>query len=132
MLVFQQVSTVYCHLWVKTGISPAAFLPASLSGVSTRPFTHFEGVAVYQDDGLKGGTASVGQLMERLLLAPIFLQQGVAHHAGRPFEARAEAKGNIRGRLGAAAVRQVHLEPEERSHDRDGSTKKVGKVGSSK
>lgn len=79
---------------------------------------------MHQDDGLKGGAASVGQLMERLLSAPVLLQQGVAHHAGRPFEVRAEAKGNIRGRLSAAAVRQVHLEPKERSHDRDGSAKK--------
>lgn len=79
---------------------------------------------MHQDDGLEGGAASVGQLMQRLLSAPAALQQGAAHHARRAPEARAEAEGDVRGRLGAAATRQVHLEPGQRGGGRtagDGS-----------
>lgn len=71
---------------------------------------------MYQDDGLEGGPAFVGQLMQRLLLAPALLQQGVAYHAGRAFEARAEVERDVRARLGAAAARQVDLKPAERQH----------------
>lgn len=80
----------------------------------TRPLNYLEGTVVHQDDGLEGGAASVGQLMQRLLSAPAALQQGAAHHARRAPEARAEAEGDVRGRLGAAATRQVHLEPGQR------------------
>lgn len=69
---------------------------------------------MHQDDGLEGGAASVGQLVERFLFAPALLQQGVADHAGRLFEARAEAQRHVRGRLGAAAARQVDLKPAQR------------------
>lgn len=66
---------------------------------------------MHQDDGLEGGAASVRQLMQRLLWAPAALQQGAARHARRAAEARADPQGDVRGRLGAAAARQVHLEP---------------------
>lgn len=77
-----------------------------------------EDVFVHQDDGLEGGTALVGQLMERFLFAPALLQQGVADHAGRASEARAEVEGDVGARLGAAAARQVDLKPAERVHNR--------------
>lgn len=66
---------------------------------------------MYQDDGLEGCPTFVGQLMQRLLFVPALLQQGVTHHAGRAFEARAEVEGDVRARLGAAAARQVDLKP---------------------
>lgn len=68
---------------------------------------------MHQDDGLEGRAALIGQLMERLLFAPALLQQGVAHHAGRACEARAEVEGDVGARLGAAAARQVDLKPAE-------------------
>ena len=71
---------------------------------------------MHQDDGLEGGSAFVGQLMERFLFAPALLQQGVTHHTGRAFEARAEVEGDVRARLGAAAARQVDLKPAEKVH----------------
>lgn len=74
-----------------------------------------------QDDGLEGGSAFVGQLMERFLFAPALLQQGLTHHTGRAFEARAEVEGDVRARLSAAAARQVHLKPAERVHTGAGS-----------
>lgn len=58
--------------------------------------------------------------MERFLFAPALLQQGVTHHTGRAFEARAEVEGDVRTRLGAAAARQVDLKPAERVHDEPG------------
>lgn len=66
---------------------------------------------MHQDDRLEGGAAAVGQLLQRLLPAPAALQQRAAHHARRAAEAGAEAQGHVRGRLGAAAAGQVHLEP---------------------
>ncbi|KAG7226223.1 hypothetical protein INR49_002962 [Caranx melampygus] len=77
--------------------------------------TDLKDIVVHQDDGLEGGSAFVGQLMEHLLLAPALLQQGVTHHAGRAFEARAEVEGDVGARLGAAAARQVDLKPAERT-----------------
>lgn len=83
-----------------------------------RPLTarvpDLEDVVVHQDDGLEGGPAFVGQLVERFLFAPALLQQGVTHHTGRTFEARAEVEGNVRAWLGAAAARQVHLKSAEK------------------
>lgn len=94
---------------------------------SQHEFTDLEDVFVHQDDGLEGGSAFVGQLMERFLFAPALLQQGVTHHTGRAFEARAEVEGDVRARLGAAAVRQVDLKPAERMHTEAGLlTVKVG------
>lgn len=55
----------------------------------------FESVVLDQDDGLEGGAAFVGQLVERLLLGPAPLQQRAAHHAGRVDEAGAEAQGHV-------------------------------------
>ena len=75
---------------------------------------------MHQDDGLEGGSAFVGQLVERFLFAPALLQQGVTHHTGRAFEARAEVEGDVRARLGAAAARQVDLKPAERAHTEAG------------
>lgn len=77
-----------------------------------------EDVVVHQDDGLEGGPAFVGQLVERFLFAPALLQQGVTHHTGRAFEARAEVEGDVRARLGAAAARQVHLKSAEKGAHR--------------
>lgn len=79
-------------------------------------FTDLEGVFVHQDDGLEGGAAFVGQLVERFLFAPALPLQGVTYHTGRAFEARAEAEGDVRAGLGAAAARQVDLEPAGRVH----------------
>lgn len=73
--------------------------------------TDLKDVVVHQDDGLEGRPAFVGQLMERLLSAPALLQQRVAHHARRAFEAGAEVEGHVGARLGAAAARQVDLKP---------------------
>lgn len=75
---------------------------------------------MHQDDGLEGGSAFVGQLLERLLFAPALLQQGVTDHTGRAFEARAEVEGDVRARLGAAAARQVDLKPAERARTQAG------------
>lgn len=55
----------------------------------------FESVVLHQDDGLEGGTAFVGQLVERFLLGPAPLQQGAARHAGRVDKAGAEAQGHV-------------------------------------
>lgn len=70
---------------------------------------------MHQDDGLEGGAAFVGQLVERFLLGPAPLQQRAAHHAGRLYEAGAEAQGHVRGGFGAAAARQVDLKPAGRA-----------------
>lgn len=72
---------------------------------------------MHQDDGFKGGSSFVRQLMERLLFAPALLQEGVADHAGWAFEARAEVEGDVRARLGAAATRQVDLKPAKPVYD---------------
>lgn len=77
-------------------------------------FSDLKDVLMHQDDGLEGGSAFVGQLVKRLLFAPALVQQGVTHHAGRAFEARAEVEGDIRAWLSAAAARQVDLKPAER------------------
>lgn len=88
-----------------------------LIGPQQRGFTDLKDVSAHQDDGLEGGSAFVGQLVERLLLAPALLQQGVADDAGRALEARAEVEGDVGARFGAAAAGQVDLEPAgERAH----------------
>lgn len=73
---------------------------------------------MHQNDGLKGGSSFVGQLMESLLFAPALLQEGFADHAGWAFEAGAEVEGDVRARLGAAATRQVDLKPAKTVHTR--------------
>lgn len=77
---------------------------------------HLEVIFMNQDDGLKWGSAFVGQLMQRLLFSPALLQQGVTHHRGRAFKARAEVDGDVRARLGAAAAGQIDLKPADRVH----------------
>ena len=44
--------------------------------------TYLKDIFEHQDDGLEGGPSFVGQLVERLLFAPVLLQQGVTHHTG--------------------------------------------------
>ena len=71
---------------------------------------------MHQNDGLERCPAFVRQLVERLLFAPVLLQQGVAHDTGRAFEARAEVESHVRARFGAAAARQFDLKPAEKAN----------------
>lgn len=128
MLEFQQVGAVYRHLRAKMSIFKIllfcesnhcvhlSFNPGLIDAFAPRQrwFADLEDVVVHQDDGLEGGPAFVGQLVECFLFAPALLQQGVTHHTGRAFEARAEVEGDVRARLGAAAARQVHLKSAEK------------------
>ena len=66
--------------------------------------TSLEDVFVHQYDGLKGRPLFVGELLERLFLAPALLREGVAGDAGCALEAGVEPHGDVGAWLSTATA----------------------------